>query len=113
MKNIIILVVTLVTLSLSSMVNAANVQKYQAVTVEINGNIHEISNTSKEVFDTELKGGVNKIKVISIKTDEELKQTSFEEALMDGDYYIILSQPSWYGEKDEVMEEKGYIINLN
>ena len=76
MKKTIILLVTVATILMVSgftSVNAAAIVNYQDVTVEINGKVYETSNTDKEVFKNELEGGINKIKIISVRTDKELQ----------------------------------------
>ncbi len=112
MKKVFVLMIALITLSFASITNASDTQKYQEITAEIDGNVYEIANTSKEVFATELGGGISKIKVMSVKTEDELKITSLGEAVMDGNYYIILSEPTWFGKDDEVMEQNIFIIDL-
>ena len=113
MKKIFVLMTTLIVLSFASIASASDTQKYQEVTAEIDGKVYEIANTNKEFFATELEGGISKIKVMSVKTEDELKITSLGEAVMDGNYYIILSEPTWFGENDEVMQQNVVVINLD
>lgn len=115
MKKTIILLITLATFIMVSgftSVNASDIVNYQDVTVEINGKVYDTSNTDKEIFQNELKGGIHKIKIMSVRTDKDLQKTNLSAAIDEGSYYLVVTEPRWYGESDEIMEENIYIIDL-
>lgn len=116
MKKTIILLVTVATILMVSgftSVNASDVVNYQDVTVEINGKVYETNNTDKEVFKNELEGGINKIKIMSVRTDKELQETNLSSVINEGDYYLVLTEPKWFGEDDDIMEETIFVVDLN
>lgn len=111
MRKIIIMMFLILTM-ISGVCFAENCDNYNDVLVELDGNSYILEDTNKELFKEKLKG-IKKVTIISMKTEGEPVKNSFFEALSDGNYYIIIKEPQWFGENDKDMETVCYIVKLN